>query len=373
MARLASLSPAEWERLLPWVDGKRLTLQLFARLEPYALAPQVREALETRREKNRRRLALLRNETAKVLAVLQSEGLRPAILKGLTLAPNFVPNLDLRQQYDLDLYLPEADARKAHALLQARGSYAVDNDDEERANHLPALIPRSAWEWRGDFFDLEIPMAVELHSRLWNSEFECLAPAYPEPHGSLAGQLAGLVLHLMRHVFRGNLTLSHVFELAWFLDHHSDDQEFWEDWRKNDPVLQKLAAAAFAIAARVFQCRLPAVSAPHAATVWVQRFGLSVIEQDRAGKCQVLLQLALIPSWKDRLRILRRRLLPMNLPGPIDGVYLTPDKLTLTRRMLRVWRRARYVAGRAWYHLRSLPGFVRALALWTWDCQRAER
>jgi len=369
LTRLAALPSADWEEILSWTDRKRLTLQLFARLDPYQIPDDVREALETRREKNRRRLALLRDETAKVLAILQAEGLRASILKGLTLAPNFVPNLDLRQQYDLDLYLSERNAVKAHGLLLSRGSYAVDQDNEGRASHLPALIPKSSWEWRGDFFDLEIPMSVELHFRLWNAKFECLAIAYPEPQESLIGQLASVVLHMMRHVFHGNLTLSHVYELAYFLEHHFDEQELWHAWRRTDPALQELSTAAFAIAGRVFDCRLPDVPVQHDVAAWVRRFGLSVIEQEHAGKSQVLLQLALVRSWPDRVKVLRRRLFPLNVPGPVDGAYLAPEILTLSRRVRRAWRRSLHVAGRAWYHVRSLFGFVRAFVIWRWECR----
>ena len=38
-------------------------------------------------------------------------------------------------------------------------------------DHLPALIRKTGWEWRGDFFDPEIPTAIELHHRFWNSQF----------------------------------------------------------------------------------------------------------------------------------------------------------------------------------------------------------
>ncbi len=367
LERLAGLSPDEWAGLFSWTDRTRITLQLFARLEPLTLAAEVREAFETRREKNRRRLALLRNEASKVLAILQAAGLRAAIIKGFTLAPSFVPSPELRQQYDLDLYLTRKDALSAHQLLQERGYFALDLDDDERAIHLPALILKTGWEWRDDFFDLDIPVAVELHFRLWNREFESIALTYPEPHESQAGQLAVIVLHLMRHLFRGNVTISHLYELAYFLEHHSDDQEFWKAWRKTDTVLQDLGAAAFAIAASVFGARLPDTSISNAVNAWVRRFGPTVLAQDRAGKCQVLLQLTFIRSWRDRFLILRRRLLPLNVPSVVDGVYLTPEQLTFSRRLRQRSRQALYIAARAWYHARSLLGFLRAWALWRWD------
>ena len=351
MRRLAALPPAEWETILPWSDRKRLTLQLFARLESFSLDPAVRQAFEERREKNRRRLARLRDEASRVLAILQGAGLRAMFLKGFTMAPSFVPCLEVRQQYDLDLYLSERDARRAHQLLQERGAYALDLDNEDRANHLPALVPRSGWEWRGDFFDLDIPISVELHYRLWNPEFERIRLQYAEPDGSATGQLACVVLHMMRHVFRGNVQPSHIYELAWFLEHHSEDADFWEQWRKTDPALQELGAAAFAIAARIFGARLPQVEIPRPVAAWVQRFATTALDQQHAGKCQALLQLVFVRGWRDRWTVLHRRLLPLHLPGPGP----------------RAMRQTRYVAARAAYHVRSIFGFAAAAVLWLWD------
>ena len=41
-------------------------------------------------------------------------------------------------------------------------------------DHLPVLIRRTGWEWRGDFFDPDIPMGVELHFQFWNPRLERL-------------------------------------------------------------------------------------------------------------------------------------------------------------------------------------------------------
>jgi hypothetical protein len=77
--------------------------------------------------------------------------------------------------------------------------------------------------------------------------------------------------------------------------------------------------------------------------------------------------LTLIRDWRDRLRILRRRLFPMNFPVTAEGAFLRPEQLTPSRRVRQAARQARYAAGRVWYHARSLFGFLRALALWFWD------
>ena len=99
----------------------------------------------------------------------------------------------------------------------------------------------------------------------------------------------------------------------------------------------------------------------------MRRFSHTVLDQKRSSKCQALLQLALVDGWKDRAVVLRRRLLPLRLPAPVDAVHLPESSLSLRRRLLRRARQARYVIGRAWFHLRSLPGFALAAGLWLWD------
>ena len=108
----------------------------------------------------------------------------------------------------------------------------------------PTLIRKTGWEWRGDFFDVEIPFSVELHFRFWNDAVERLpAPGTEEFWRRrsrlrladveldvlcLPDALAYAGLHFLRHVLRGDTIAFHAYEIARFLDARAEDDRFWE-------------------------------------------------------------------------------------------------------------------------------------------------
>ena len=247
----------------------------------------------------------------------------------------------------------------------------------------PALARQTGWEWRGDFFDLDIPVRIDLHFQLWDSGFECISVEFhPEPLTRLTerngipvlearDQLASCALHTLRHLFRGSLRPSHLYEIAYFLHTHASADAFWRQWCETpNPPLRRLCAASFSLAARVFHCRLapelePEMAlVPPRASVWIEKFSGTAVEQQRSRKAEVLLQMSFVAGWRRRLLVLRRRLLPLSLPNPIDAVYLPAGQLSAARRLLRAARQARFVLSRAIFHLRALPGFLRAAGIW---------
>ncbi len=400
LEHLAALPESRWPALLAYTDRTGLTLHLYARLEAAGLTAGlpsgVREGLASRAVKNRARLARLLEEAVRLLETFRAAGLRAAVLKGFTLEPHFVPSAALRAQYDLDFYLSPADAAAAHRLLRGQGYEPIGGEEDGPTIHLPTLVRKTGWEWRGDYFDLEIPISVELHSRLWHPEFERM-PADLEadplsrlevrrigasefPVFSPPDQLGSVVLHLMRHLFRGSLRPSHLYELAYYVgwalakpaqgagrSPASALRWFWPPVQP--PSLHKLTAVAFAIASQIFGAQTADTQEclSYAMEAWVARFSSTVLDQKNSSKCEALLQLALVEGWKNRAVVLRRRLLPLRLPAPVDAVHLPESNLSFRRRLLRQARQARYVLGRAWFHLRSLPGFALAAALWLWD------
>jgi len=118
-------------------------------------------------------------------------------------------------------------------------------------DHLPAMIRKTGWQWRGDYFDPEIPI-------LRRPPFPLLGPVHRTPSGSryrgfldrrtrmhLDGAeipcldpvdaLGYVSLHLLRHLLRGSLKPIHVYELAFFLDRRSADTAFWERCMRSTP------------------------------------------------------------------------------------------------------------------------------------------
>ena len=161
LERLASLRERDWPDLLAYSDRSGLTLYLLAALERAGLAANlpesVRQTLRERQEKNRQRLARTMEEAAEVLEILRKAGLQAAMLKGFSLEPEFVAKADLRSQYDLDWLLSPDDALGAHRLLLERGYEQILEGESLSHSHLPTLVRKTGWEWRGDYYDLDIP------------------------------------------------------------------------------------------------------------------------------------------------------------------------------------------------------------------------
>jgi hypothetical protein len=71
----------------------------------------------------------------------------------------------------------------------------------------------------------------------------------------------------------------------------------------------------------------------------------------------------LLDSARDKLAVVRRRLLPQ-LPGPVDAVCIPTSNSQLGRRMLKYARTARFLAGRAVFHTRALAALLQSGVRW---------
>ena len=102
---------------------------------------------------------------------LQSADIRYLNLKGLLLAPDFVEPLERRAQYDYDFLVKKEDLQRAYSLFLQHGYSALHSTRELAADHLPTLIQKSGWKWKGNYYDPDIPRGVELHFQLVGLRF----------------------------------------------------------------------------------------------------------------------------------------------------------------------------------------------------------
>ena len=105
---------------------------------------------------------------------MRSHRIEYLALKGLTQCPLYGSPPELRVQYDIDLYVPRESVRRAGAAVVELGFESLQEIDHLPTDHLPPFIRKTGWEWRGDFFDPELPLAVELHYQFWNERTERL-------------------------------------------------------------------------------------------------------------------------------------------------------------------------------------------------------
>jgi hypothetical protein len=176
----------------------------------------------------------------------------------------------------------------------------------------------------------------------------------------------------LRHLLRGNLKALHVYEIAHFLHARHDDAAFWDEWRALYPAdLRELQLLGCCLARKWFGCALPAAVAAEISAlrpelrVWFESYATCAVESRlRASKDELWLHLALLPSLKDRLAVLRRRLIPLTLPGRVDSAFVPEPQRTLLRRMRGALQHAFAAGSRVLYHLRSCGPVLRGAIRW---------
>jgi len=375
------LSDADWFSALDFCDRARLTLTLRGRA-PDSMPAWVQERTARNAANNALRLRGLL-DLYRSLAHFQFVALKGVTQTVLTGAPP-----ESRVQYDIDLYGPPESVLAARDRLLARGYEPLAELKEFPTDHLPALIRKTGWEWRGDFFDLEIPTAIELHFRLWDARSERLEAPGVDGFWSrrVTRQIAGAgmltlhpadalaftALHLLRHLLRGNLTPFHVYELALMLDRQAADDNFWSAWQRlHSEPLRRLQAVSFQLAREWFGCEAGPTAQeeidrlPAATRSWFETFRWSPLTAPfRSNKHEIWLHWSLLDSAAARWSVARHRLFPARLPGPVDAVYLPASRIGWRRRALKRVRYCGYLLSRAWHHAAALPRTAAAGALW---------
>ena len=261
-------------------------------------------------------------------------------LKGITQCDLFGIRPEDRGQSDIDLYCPHETVLTARDALMAIGYQPIAGLEALPTDHLPALMRPTTWQWRGDFFDPAMPLAVELHFQFWNHDLERL-PAdridefwVRRMRRTVGGAelnvlnpqdaVAYSALHLLKHVLHGDTKPFHVYEIASFLHLHASDEVFWKQWRTlHSESLRRLQTVSFLLAEAWFGCRLaPALreqadSLPAATRIWFEEFALApALQRLSANKDELWLHVSLLDSAADRWHVARRRLIPSNLPPP---------------------------------------------------------
>lgn len=352
---------------LAFADRAQLTLLLSRHVQN----PHVESALA----RNTQRVAKVAAEYAEIARLFDH-----VVLKGFTHVPEFIGDLRLRVQYDLDLYVPPSETEKARDALVKLGYHPIQGTESLAMDHLPAMVRKTGWEWRGDFFDPEIPTSIEVHFQFWDPSTERLRAERLDDFWSrrdsrqlaLVDKVGYAALHLTRHLLRGSVRAFHVWELANFLNSHHAP-EFWREWQRlHPPSTRRLECVAFLLAKQWFACRVPHPVEDSIDQLspsihrWFEIYGWSPIESMfEPNKDELWLHMALLDSTFDRFDVMRRRLIPMSPPGPVDAIYTPSDQLTLGRRITRTARNFAYAASRAVHHFRLfIPTVWQGIRWW---------
>ncbi len=367
---LEALPARKWPEFLALCDGAHISLALAARFGD--AAP---EALRSRLARNAVRHERILQAHREIAATMEAHGVEFLVLKGLTHAGLWNEEPRHRPQYDIDLYGPAAMANGALRALESLG-YSACQGESKGSDHLPVMVRRTGWRWRGDYFDPDQPLAAELHFRFCNPllGFEARgAERFWERRG--IAEIEGLRLpalhpadalryacwHAVRHLLRGSLRILHVYELAQFLDRSSADNSFWEQWEEAGLA----EGIAFRLASVWFGCHMHPVAQDCARDLpadiqrWFRLFAFSPVHAvTKPNKDEVFLQLCLA-----RNRV-SRRLLPRRLPGFWLDAHDREEDFIL--QMRRGFGRVRFIAIRAVHHARTLPPLIGSGVRWWW-------
>jgi hypothetical protein len=329
-----AFTEAEWREILAFADRTQLTLHL--RGTP-GLPSWFAHEIETRHAKNAQRRLRLRAAYMEAADALAVAGIEFVLLKGFTHETGL--GIDgatyfqgCRVQYDLDLLTQPCDVARARMVFERLG-YAPHGARSLSEEHARPLVRPSDWSWRGDHYDPEMPIPVELHGSAWSAEHDRIRSAGMEefwnrrcrievsglriPAFAEVDRLAFAAVHVLRHILRHDARPAHVLELARFLEARKGDAFFWDEWRNLHPrELRALQTVAFRFAHEWFGCALPAAAKqPESVEAWFRDFAWSpVTNLTGSNKDTVWLHLALVENWLDRIRVFCDRTVPMRLP-----------------------------------------------------------
>jgi hypothetical protein len=365
---LPAFDDAAWRELLAFCDRAQLTLALAERA-PETIPEWVRTRLAKNVADNTQRISRVREAYDEIKDALGGQSIEFVVLKGFTHSPGFIRDLRFRPQYDIDLYIPHPEVFRARdAILQL--AYEPIEWPESLADHLPTMIRKTGWRWRGDYFDPDIPIAVELHYRFWDRATERFGPEGLEDFWTRreghrldrVDTLGYAALHLLRHLFRGDMRPFRVYEMASFLANTSGEGDFWRRWREtHDEQLRSLEALCFHLAEQWFQAPIPDAAQaeidrlPPGIQHWFGKYALAPLENlFRPNKHELWLHFELLSSWRDRWTIARRRLLPASLPIAVDAVHASRQETRLTAWIAIYLGYTRQLLGRMLYHARVL-------------------
>jgi hypothetical protein len=340
---LSGLTDAEWRQLIDFCRRTQLAIPFALGCHdrvPVWVANLFNQNLANNAERWRRtKLAY-----QEMRGAFEATGLEFVTLKGFTHAPLFVADPRLRAQYDVDLLFPRDQIHAARDVALGIGYEPLGGGKRQAVDHLPTLIRKTGWEWRGDYFDPDLPLALELHFRLWDRGTEGFAiPALEDfwerrqrrtiedlEFTSLADiDLPGYAsAHALRHLLRGDSRPSHLYEIAYFLERNCD-AAFWRTWREcHDQPLRRVEAICFAMARQWFGCRLPAIAQeeterlPEPLRAWLAAYAHTpLVNLFHATKDELWLHLSLLDPCYSRLRIQGRWMPCIYPPPPSAGEF----------------------------------------------------
>jgi predicted MFS family arabinose efflux permease len=376
---LQKLHDSEWTELLLFCDRMHLTIPIGRTCGDH-LPNSVRSRINQNISDNAERFARIKTVYSQVASALRDAGVEYLILKGFAQWPGYAEDPRLRLQSDIDIFChPESAVRARDAVLPL-GYKSLEGLEDVASDHLPPLIRQVSWEWRGNSYDPKMPVSIELHYRFWEETNMRFGPKgldqfwfrrieghldnFSFPALDPVDSLGYSALHMLRHLLYGGIHAHQVYELAWFLHTHAENEPFWKSWRElHDDSLRYLEAISFRLARDWFACHLPEEvekeieRLPTSVRQWCDKCADSQIDLFlRPNKKALWLHLSLLDSFRDKRAVFYQHLLPVRIP-PVRAHWVQRSiPGDGERSPLQAYaRHSAYIISRVAYHVRVLP------------------
>lgn len=386
---LRGVPDAAWQQVLNHWHTARLVLPLRSVCGDQ-LPLWVAERLDKSIAKTQTRFERIKFAYTRVATTLLNNDISSVVVKGFSLWPDYSEHPKYRPQSDIDLYIPPQRIFAGRDCLLSLGYESHPSLGKQISlEHLPALVPRNSWAWKGDNFDPEIPISFELHFSWWNQPATRIAPEglegfWPrretrEIDGMRFTGLSGIdnlaytALNVLRTILKGYPPPEQLYSLSCFLHLRADDDAFWKHWQSSHPEsLRSLQAIAFCVAREWFACRLSdrAQEEVHRLPSHVHRFVAHFSEASRSPRYGALkdglwLHLDLLPSHKDKLVVFLERTVPIRArtirqvlgdDPPPRKLVVQKDATHVSRHSKSTWGNAAvFFVSRSAHHLRVFP------------------
>jgi hypothetical protein len=364
-ARLAEFTRRDWERSKYWLDVSGLALYFLDRLIALELElcipASMLQQLRTNMAENRERSTSLFNETVAVTQLLQQEKIEFAVLKGITLPAESVPEFALRNQMDLDLLVRESDATQTKLCLEEHG-YKLD------------AISGNTWEFKAgttgmstlaNLYQVRAERCIEVHLIAKGASDRLMRSG----HRIINGEQVPALLPSDAFVFQGKHLFKHMCgehtRASWVLEYwrhicaRRNDIAFW---REVAAITAEERGADIAIGAAtlltslVFGPCAPQDLAclsmdrlPPVICLWIQLYGRDLVLSDKPGsKLYLLLRKELHQDSAEDQLARRRLIFPLHWPRLITRGQ---SNETIARRLHRYQVQSRFAIRRFWFHL----------------------
>ncbi len=303
---LERFSERDWRRALYWLDMNGLALYLLDHLTRIGikecLPTSILNGMQLNYEQNRERTCDLFTEAVALSHAFTKENVSFALLKGVTLPPEAVPNSAARFQMDIDILVRESDAIAARRVVLGFG-------------YVPETIKKSEWAFTtgtnqpmsiNSLYRVRPQRMVELHllaagdedsasgfgDRLTRSQLRRIQNV-ELPVLSLADIFVQQAIHIFKHLCSENTRAAWLLEYWRHVEARSGDLSFWTETRaiaEREPGSEVAIGAVTQLASELFGQAVPQELScwpldrvPRTVCLWNELYGRRILLADPPG------------------------------------------------------------------------------------------